>query len=124
MITDPRHAFGIDWSVICQLAGMSGVDTIHAGMWGGYLSDDLDELSNTLGVLHDHNVVPALSCGVNTAPLKDRKGGAPNSVGENPTSAPTKAGGVPPATLNSKICVDLSLASIRASKSTQLEPLW
>lgn len=64
VITDKRHNFGIDWSVICQLAGMMGVDTIHAGMWGGYLSDDENDLRKTIKVLHEHNVVPALSCGM------------------------------------------------------------
>ena len=64
VITDSRHAFGIDWNVICQLAGMQGVDTIHAGMWGGYLSDDEDDLKKTISTLHNHNVVPALSCGM------------------------------------------------------------
>ena len=64
VITDTRHAFGIDWNVICQLAGMQGVDTIHAGMWGGYLSDDEDDLKKTISTLHNHNVVPALSCGM------------------------------------------------------------
>ena len=64
VITDSRHAFGIDWNVICQLAGMSGVDTIHAGMWGGYLSDDVDDLGETLTLLRNHNVVAALSCGM------------------------------------------------------------
>mgnify|MGYP002634180748 FL=1 len=64
VITDSRHAFGIDWNVICQLAGMQGVDTIHAGMWGGYLSDDEDDLKKTISTLHEHNVVPALSCGM------------------------------------------------------------
>tara|TARA_B110000977_G_scaffold200801_1_gene292664 strand:+ start:644 stop:1834 length:1191 start_codon:yes stop_codon:yes gene_type:complete len=64
VITDTRHAFGIDWNVICQLAGMQGVDTIHAGMWGGYLSDDEDVLKKTISTLHTHNVVPALSCGM------------------------------------------------------------
>lgn len=64
VITDPRHHFGINWSVICHLAGMMGVDTIHAGMWGGYLNDDLNDLKKTIQVLHEHNVVPALSCGM------------------------------------------------------------
>jgi|TARA_S200000501_G_C20859064_1_gene758938 ribulose-bisphosphate carboxylase large chain len=64
VFTDKRHHFGIDWSVICQLAGMMGVDTIHAGMWGGYLSDDETELKQTMKILHNHNVVPALSCGM------------------------------------------------------------
>lgn len=64
VITDSRHQFGIDWKVICQLAGVMGVDTIHAGMWGGYLSDDENDLRETISVLHQHNVVPALSCGM------------------------------------------------------------
>jgi ribulose 1,5-bisphosphate carboxylase large subunit-like protein len=64
ILTDKRHAFGIDWNVICDLAGLMGVDTIHAGMWGGYLSDDSDELSETLNILRSRNVVPALSCGM------------------------------------------------------------
>jgi ribulose-bisphosphate carboxylase large chain len=65
ILTDKRHAFGIDWNVVCDLAGLMGVDTIHAGMWGGYLSDDEDELRQTLATLHNRNVVPALSCGMN-----------------------------------------------------------
>jgi ribulose-bisphosphate carboxylase large chain len=64
VITDRRHAFGIDWSVICQLAGMMGVDTIHAGMWGGYLSDDEINLESIISNLNKDNVVPALSCGM------------------------------------------------------------
>jgi ribulose 1,5-bisphosphate carboxylase large subunit-like protein len=64
VITDKRHAFGIDWEVICDLAGMMGVDTIHAGMWGGYLSDDSEELSTVLNILRSRNVMPALSCGM------------------------------------------------------------
>ena len=51
VFTDPRHNFGIDWNVICKLAVMMGVDTIHAGMWGGYLSDD--ETKSVLHALHD-----------------------------------------------------------------------
>ena len=35
VFTDPTNNFGIDWNVICDLAGLIGVDTIHAGMWGG-----------------------------------------------------------------------------------------
>ena len=73
VITDKRHAFGIDWSVICQLAGIMGVDTIHAGMWGGYLSDDINELSNVISTLHSHNVVPALSCGMHPGLVQANK---------------------------------------------------
>ncbi len=64
VITDKRHAFGIDWNVICHLAAISGVDTIHAGMWGGYLSDDEKDLRDNLKTLTSNNVMPALSCGM------------------------------------------------------------
>ena len=64
ILTDKRNPFGIDWSVLCDLAGLCGVDTIHAGMWGGYLSDDVDELKHTMATLHHRNVLPALSCGM------------------------------------------------------------
>jgi ribulose-bisphosphate carboxylase large chain len=64
IMTDPSHRFGIDWSVICQLAGMMGVDTIHAGMWGGYLNEEIIELKKIVNILHKFNVLPALSCGM------------------------------------------------------------
>lgn len=64
VITGKNNPFGIDWTVLCQLAAMSGVDTIHAGMWGGYLSDPEDEINAYMDVLHKGNVVPALSCGM------------------------------------------------------------
>ena len=41
-----------------------GVDSIHAGMWGGYSSNSEQELTDCLKMLHAHNVVPALSCGM------------------------------------------------------------
>jgi len=62
--THKKNPFGIDWTVLCQLAAISGVDTIHAGMWGGYLSDPETEITAYMRVLHDGNVVPALSCGM------------------------------------------------------------
>ena len=64
ILTSKTHDYHIDWKVICQLAGMSGVDFIHAGMWGGYMSDDEEELKKVLDVLHSYNVIPALSCGM------------------------------------------------------------
>jgi ribulose-bisphosphate carboxylase large chain len=64
ILTDKTHRFSIDFSVICQLAGMMGVDFIHAGMWGGYSSTEKDELSNILTELYKHDVLPALSCGM------------------------------------------------------------
>jgi ribulose-bisphosphate carboxylase large chain len=64
VITHPKNAFGISWQVLCQLAVYCGVDTIHSGMWGGYLSDTEEDLRATFKVLHEGNVVPALSCGM------------------------------------------------------------
>ena len=46
-----------------------GVDSIHAGMWGGYLSDTKNDLSEWMSILtstHDlgfKKTVPSLSCG-------------------------------------------------------------
>ena len=77
VITGKKNPFGIEWTVLCQLAAMSGVDTIHAGMWGGYLSDPEDEITAYMKVLHDGNVVPALSCGMTAElipPIVDKFG--------------------------------------------------
>ena len=62
--TDSSHRFGIEWTVICELAGMMGVDFIHAGMWGGYSNTDELELQKVLTILNKHDVVAALSCGM------------------------------------------------------------
>jgi ribulose 1,5-bisphosphate carboxylase large subunit-like protein len=65
ILTDKSHRFSIDFRVICDLAGMMGVDFIHAGMWGGgYSSMDDEELQNIMDTLHKHDVLPALSCGM------------------------------------------------------------
>ena len=65
ILTDKSHRFSIDFRVISQLAGMMGVDFIHAGMWGGgYSSMDDDELQAIMDTLHSHDVLPALSCGM------------------------------------------------------------
>jgi ribulose-bisphosphate carboxylase large chain len=64
ILTGKNHDFHIEWDVVCDLAGLMGVDFIHAGMWGGYLSDNEEELAHTLTVLQDRGVMPALSCGM------------------------------------------------------------
>jgi len=64
VITDVKNPFSLSWQLICQLAAWSGVDSIHAGMWGGYLSDPEIELRETLNILTSNNVIPALSCGM------------------------------------------------------------
>lgn len=64
ILTDKSHRFHIEWDVICDLAGLMGVDFIHAGMWGGYMSSNEMELGHTLDILRSHGVMPALSCGM------------------------------------------------------------
>ena len=62
--TDRRAPFHIYWPVICKIAGWSGCDSIHAGMIGGYMNQDDQELIDALKVLWHYNIVPALSCGM------------------------------------------------------------
>lgn len=64
ILTNKSHDFHIDWDVICKLATMMGADTIHSGMWGGYMSDNENDLRKTLGILTSGNTLPALSCGM------------------------------------------------------------
>ena len=64
ILTNKSHDFHIDWNVVCDLAGLMGVDTIHAGMSGGYSNTSDEDLKVTLDTLHKRNVVPALSCGM------------------------------------------------------------
>lgn len=64
ILTNKKHDFHIDWNVICYLAGLMGVDFIHAGMWGGYSDYSDDELNLIMKTLHSNFVMPALSCGM------------------------------------------------------------
>jgi ribulose-bisphosphate carboxylase large chain len=67
VITCGRHNYAIAWPVVTQLARMMGVDFIHAGMWGGYLSDPKDFLDAVLMTLRARGpfkrTVPSFSCG-------------------------------------------------------------
>ena len=65
ILTKETHDFHIKWDVVCKLAGLSGVDFIHAGMWGGYMKCNDKELKKTFDVLHENGVMPSLSCGMN-----------------------------------------------------------
>jgi ribulose-bisphosphate carboxylase large chain len=62
--TDKRAPYHIYWPVLCKIAGWSGCDSIHAGMIGGYMNQDDQELIDSLKVLWKYNIVPALSCGM------------------------------------------------------------
>lgn len=59
-----HNPFSVSWHLLCQLATWSGVDTIHGGMLGGYLSDTPEFLDETLRILRGGNTVAALSCGL------------------------------------------------------------
>lgn len=67
VITGRYNAYHIDWSVICKLARMMGCDFIHAGMWGGYLSDSKEDLTRVMNTLRNkiqyNAIIPSLSCG-------------------------------------------------------------
>ena len=63
ILTNRKHDYHIDWEVICYLSGLMGVDFIHAGMIGGYYKWDEDETMNSVKILNELNVMPALSCG-------------------------------------------------------------
>jgi ribulose 1,5-bisphosphate carboxylase large subunit-like protein len=64
ILTNEAHAHHVKWSVICKLAAYLGVDFIHAGMWGGYMSDAEADLAKNLQVLRDAEIMPSLSCGM------------------------------------------------------------
>ena len=67
VITCANHRYSVSWIVIAELARMIGVDFIHAGMWGGYLSDSEEVLGAILQTLRTKSTfkktVPSLSCG-------------------------------------------------------------
>lgn len=63
ILTNKKHDFHIEWDVICKIASYSGVDFIHAGMWGGYMDTSESELKMTINLLNSLNVIPSLSCG-------------------------------------------------------------
>jgi ribulose 1,5-bisphosphate carboxylase large subunit-like protein len=65
VITHKNNPYMISWYVLCKIATWCGIDTIHSGMWGGYLSDDPIELKTIMDYLSNNNVLPALSCGMN-----------------------------------------------------------
>ena len=64
ILTKKDHDFHIDWNVICKLMAYSGIDFIHAGMWGGYMDMSENELKKVIETLNKLNVLPSLSCGM------------------------------------------------------------
>lgn len=64
IMTNDFNNYHVSWGVICKLASISGVDTIHTGMWGGYANDEENVLRHRMEILQTENVLPALSCGM------------------------------------------------------------
>jgi ribulose 1,5-bisphosphate carboxylase large subunit-like protein len=62
--THPKNPYGLSWPVLCELAGLSGADTIHAGMIGGYSSDDPIMMDQVFKNLAKYGTIPCLSCGM------------------------------------------------------------
>lgn len=67
-ITSRDNPYSISWNVLCKLAGMCGVDSIHAGMIGGYSENS--DIETTIKTLRSYNVIPALSCGMHPGLVK------------------------------------------------------
>ena len=67
ILTGQNNDYHMSWNVMCKLARITGCDFIHAGMWGGYLSDSKMDLSEVFNILQGPSpfnpVVPSLSCG-------------------------------------------------------------
>lgn len=74
VFTDSEHRFHIAWPVIAQLAALSGVDSIHAGMYGGYLTGSEAYLGSLMEMLKEYNVIPALSCGMHPGLVDNIRG--------------------------------------------------
>ena len=58
VLTSKYNAYRIEWAVMCKLAGMIGCDTIHAGMYGGYMDMGYEELKHVMDTCLEQNMVP------------------------------------------------------------------
>lgn len=62
-----KNPYSVHPRVLSYLAALCGVDTIHVGMIGGYCSSSDEEIKEVVKILQDKNIVPALSCGLNSS---------------------------------------------------------
>lgn len=65
ILTHVDNKFRISWYVFCKLCAVMGVDSIHAGMLGGYSDDNPEEMKSVMEMLLSYDVTPVLSCGMN-----------------------------------------------------------
>lgn len=64
MSVTANRELGISWKVLCKIAALCGIDSIHAGMVGGYSESNRGEIEEVVKLLNDNNIIPALSCGM------------------------------------------------------------
>lgn len=64
MSVTANDRYGITWEVLCKIAALCGIDSIHAGMVGGYSDSDPTEILRVIKLLNNANIIPALSCGM------------------------------------------------------------
>jgi ribulose-bisphosphate carboxylase large chain len=64
ILSDPSSKYSIDFNIICHIAGLSGVDTMHIGNLFGYSDETSEQIKKYVETLHKYNVIPTLSCGM------------------------------------------------------------
>jgi ribulose-bisphosphate carboxylase large chain len=64
LLNSNYHRYLIEEKLMFKLVGLSGCDTLHAGMIGGYYKTREKETKEIIQMLNDINCVPALSCGM------------------------------------------------------------
>lgn len=76
ILTDPRNRFSISWPVLVKLGIMSGIDTIHVGMLGGYYpeGESEEETMQAIQMCIDNDRVACLSCGMNPDTAREIRG--------------------------------------------------
>lgn len=79
ILTNERNPFSISWEVITKLAVLQGIDSIHAGMIGGYYPSNIKEVYGCIKICNDNNRIPTLSCGMNPDVAKKIK----DEIGNN-----------------------------------------
>lgn len=62
-----KNPFRLDSKVLNYLAYLSGIDTIHVGMIGGYSNTEGEVVKQSVAFFQKNNIVPALSCGLNAS---------------------------------------------------------
>jgi ribulose-bisphosphate carboxylase large chain len=77
ILTCDSHKYRIDDKLLYKLMSLSGCDTLHCGMLGGYMNSDENKTKEIVNMLVGQNSVPALSCGMTPAlvePICDKLG--------------------------------------------------